>query len=96
MNKDMGHSIQFILHNIPSQYTLPDESKEETEHYWQLDLAGKVALSDDMSLTVGISNVLGLDRPQNADRSTSTGYLDSFLYSVRGRMLNARLTYNFQ
>ena len=96
MNKDMGHTVQFILHNIPSQYTLPDESEEETEHYWQLDVAGKVALTDDMDLTVGISNVLGLDRPENRSRNTSTGYLDSFLYSVRGRMLNARLTYNFQ
>ena len=96
MNKDMGHSFQLIVHNIPSQYTLPDESEEETEHYWQLDVAGKLALTDNMDLTVGISNLLGFDRPQNEDRNTSTGYLDSFLYSVRGRMLNARLTYNFQ
>ena len=95
MNKDMGHTLQLIVHNIPAQFKLP-EFEEKTDHYWQLDLVGKLALSKDMDLTVGIINVLGLDRPENRERNTPTGYLDSFLYSVRGRMLNARLTYNFQ
>ena len=95
MNKDLGHFFQVIVHNIPSQYINP-ESEEETEHYWQLDLAGKLALTNDMDLTVGISNVLGLDRPANKHKPSSTGYFNSYLYSVRGRMLNARLTYNFQ
>ncbi len=95
MNKDMGHNFQLIVHNIPGQQQLP-ESKAEMDDYWQLDLAGKIALGKKTSLTVGIQNVLGLDRPENDENNTATGYVDSYLYSLRGRTLNARVTYNFQ
>ena len=95
MNKDKGTTVQLIFHHIPGQLTIP-ESNKETDHYWQLDLAGKFILNKNTFLTAGIQNVLGFDRPQNPDSSGPAGYLDEFLYSIRGRTLNARLTYNFQ
>ncbi len=96
MNKDMGHSAQLIVHNIPGQLKLP-ESKEKTEYYWQLDLAGTVGLTKSTRLTLGIRNILGQERPDNKEDFTAGGgYIHSSLYSIRGRTIDARLTYNFQ
>ena len=94
MNKDMGHNVQIVVHNIPSQLKLP-EGNEEIEYYWQLDLAGTAALTKATSLTVGIRNILGQERPVNMDHHKNSGYIHSSLYSIRGRAIDARLSYNF-
>ena len=95
MNKNLGHTFQLVVHNIPSQLKAK-KSEEEIDHYWQLDLAGIFSLNKQTSLTVGIRNVLGAERPSNDKDFGSHGYVASHLYSVRGRTLDARLTYNFQ
>ena len=95
MNKDLGHTFQLVVHNIPSQLKAKGV-EEEIDHYWQLDLAGVFSLNKQTSLTVGIRNVLGAERPSNDKDFGSHGYVASHLYSVRGRTLDARLTYNFQ
>ena len=110
MNKDMGHGLYLTLHNIPSQLRLPAEDavpqKDEEEnqllvpYYWQLDLTGLFTLNKQMGLMVGIHNILGAKRPENrVNFGPSFGrnsYLDTGLYSIRGRYINARLTYNFK
>ncbi len=96
MNKDLGHSVQFVLHNIPSQLKSKGSEDPPIDHYWQLDLAGVFSLDKKTSLTVGIRNLFGAERPRNDQDFGSHGYIASELYSVRGRTLDARLTYNFQ
>ena len=95
MNKDMGHRVHLVIHNIPEQLKAP-EAELTTEHYWQLDLAGTAALSDNTSLTVGIRNVFDQERPHNELDFKNSGYVHSALYGIRGRTIDARLTYNFQ
>ena len=95
MNKDMGHRVQMIVHNIPEQLKIPEDDTT-IEYYWQLDLAGTIAVSNDTSVTVGIRNVLDQERPQNRDDFKNSGYIHSALYGIRGRTIDARLTHNFQ
>ena len=95
MNQDMGHTFQLVMHNIPGQLKAKG-TEEETDYYWQLDLAGRFTLNKQTSLTVGIRNILDAERPTNDKDYGSSGYITSHLYSVRGRTIDARLTYNFQ
>ena len=95
MNTDMGHNFQLIVHNIPSQIK-ESGSEGEIDSYWQLDLAGMFSLNKNTSLTVGVKNILAAERPANDLDFGSSGYVASSLYSIRGRTIDARLTYNFQ
>ena len=94
MNKNMGHKFDLTLHNIPGQGTLP-ESKEETDYHWYLDLVGNFTLNKQTKLIVGVRNIFDTERPENRESYGSAGYLSSALYSIRGRTIDARLTYNF-
>ena len=96
MNKDLGHSAQLVFHNIPSQLKSKGSEDPPIDYYWQVDLVGVYSLNKKTSLTVGIRNLFGADRPRNDQDFGSHGYIASELYSVRGRTLDARLTYNFQ
>ena len=64
------------------------------DYYWQLDLAGRFALSKKSSITVGVHNLLGLDRPAT-DTNIGAGYVNPTLYSLEGRTINVRYTHNF-
>lgn len=91
---DRGYNFQLVVHNIPGQLKKA-KSDESTDYYWQLDLAGSFALSKKTSLTVGVKNILDNERPSNNEHFGSSGYIDSGLYSIRGRTIDARLTHNF-
>ena len=93
-NQDLGHSVGLTLHNIPGQRTLP-ESKEETDHYWQLDITGSFELNKQASLILGINNIFDTKRPENKEDYGSSSYIKQALYSLRGRTISARLTYDF-
>ena len=119
MNKDMGHKIDLIVHNIPAflqdqsaqnedvQYEDEgDKVKNVTDYYWQLDLRGSFKLTKNLSMIAGINNVLGFSRPHRSKKRSSTWadinggplagvYLNSYLYSMRGRSVDLRLTYDF-
>lgn len=96
-NKDLGQEYQLIVHNIPSQLQAEDSPADEIiDHYWQLDVSGSWQLDRRSEIIFGVNNVLGLDRPRNPKRHDGIGgYIDSFLYSLRGRTLNMRYTYRF-
>jgi len=79
-----------------------DETFYFNDYYWQLDLRAALQLNKDMRLIVGLQNVLGLDRPTAKRKKNGGGniyggsmYLNSNLFSLRGRSVDARLTYNF-
>ena len=108
MNKDMGHKIDLIVHNIPSTLQSKGLQKEEykeeniIDYYWQLDLRGAFRLTKDLSMIAGIQNILGFDRPyKNKEKGyysplESAGvYLNSSFYSMRGRSIDLRLIYDF-
>ena len=95
-NKTLGQEYQLIVHNIPSQLqTELSEASEIIDHYWQLDVSGTWQLNQKSEITFVINNVLGLERPQNAKDPGAGGYVNSSLYSLRGRTLNMRYTYRF-
>lgn len=89
------------------------ENEEEfeglkNEYYVQLDLMAAVTFGKQHNLTVGIKNVLGLDRPPTITKGiaesssrpigpnySSTSTLNSSLYSPYGREVDVRYTYNF-
>ena len=96
-NKDMGHSFAAVVHNIPGQLKTEGNEKDETDYYWRLDLVGTFTLNKKTSLIVGIQDVLAASLPKNDVGFISPGgYTNAALYDLRGRMLNARLTYNFK
>lgn len=95
LNKDKGHSVQLVVHNIPGQLQLPfDGIEKELDYYWQLDLAGRFSLSKKSSITAGVHNLLGLDRPAT-ETNIGSGYVNPSLYSLEGRTINVRYTHNF-
>ncbi len=93
-NKDLENSFELTLHNIPGQRTLP-ESAKEMDHYWQLDITGSFFLNKQTSLILGIKNIFDTKRPENKEDYGLAGYINPALYSIRGRTIDARLTYNF-
>ena len=94
MNKNIGHSFHLTLHNIPGQATAP-ESRNEIDYHWEIDVGGAFTLNKQTSLIVGVKNILDTQRPLNKEYFGSAGYVNSTLYSIRGRTIDARLTYNF-
>ena len=71
-----------------------EKAEKPLDYYWQLDLAGRFALSKKSSITVGVHNLLGLDRPAT-ETNIGAGYVDPSLYSLEGRTINVRYTHNF-
>ena len=99
VNKDKGYNLYAVLHYIPGQleeWYRPSNEKLIDDH-WEVDLAGEFALSKKSALTVGIKNLLGKQRPLNYTFfDTSGGYTNSSLYSMRGRTIDVKYTYNFK
>ncbi len=95
MNKNMGHKLDLVVHNIPGQGTVPESKTDETDHYWQLDLVGGFTLNKQTSLIVGVRNIFDTERPENKEDYRGAGYINSALYSIRGRAIDARLTHHF-
>ena len=103
INKDADYSILLEVHNIPGQLYLPEdpkpseetEEKQELDYYWQVDITGSFSLTNKSSLILGVKNVLGSLRPRGPLFSNEGGYTNGNLYSVRGRSIDVRYTYNF-
>ncbi len=108
-NKDLGQTYNIVLHNIPSQLqtnayrnkTVSELQKMKTsdntdyliDYYWQIDLQGQFDLTKNQQLTVGIRNVLGLDRPEGPVWERGMGYVNSSLYDIRGRTIDVGYIY---
>ena len=71
-----------------------EKAEKELDYYWQLDLAGRFALTKKSSVIVGVHNLLGLDRPAT-ETNIGAGYVKPTLYSLDGRTINVRYTHNF-
>ena len=79
--------------------------KTETDYYVQLDFMAAVAFNKQHGITLGVKNILGTDRPYNKVRANLassdpigpayTGALNTRLYSIVGRTIDVRYTYNF-
>ena len=72
------------------------------DYYWQLDLRGSFRLDKNSRLIVGVQNILGFDRPTRdrengfyAAHEIAGIYLNSNFYSLRGRSIDVRFTYDF-
>ena len=106
LSKDKKYSFYLVAHNIPGQLktneSKPEDEKDKsgdhlTDHYFQLDLIGVFALTQTSSLTVGIRNLWDAERPLNTENfePANGGYVNAYLYSIEGRTIDVRYTYNF-
>ena len=104
LSKDKKYAFYLTAINIPPQLktklSKPKDSNNNLvdhtiDHYFQMDLMGVFALSKKSQLMVGIKNLWDAERPYNDQNFSPSGYISSALYSIDGRTIDVRYTYNF-